>query len=69
MWPLVYVDVEHGASGVTGKGLAELLRKGAPSVESSTRGNRLLINPEFLLEGDEVIITDKIREIFARKSP
>jgi D-glucosaminate-6-phosphate ammonia-lyase len=68
MWPLVFVDVEPKTSGVTGKGLAELLREGDPSVESSTRGNRLLINPEFLLEGDEVVITDRIREILTRIS-
>jgi hypothetical protein len=37
-------------------------------VESSTRGNRLLINPEFLLESDEVVITDRIKEILTRIS-
>jgi len=69
MWPLVFVDVEPKTSGVTGKGLADLLREGDPSVESSTRGNRLLINPEFLLESDEVVITDRIKEILTRISP
>ena len=69
MWPLVYVDVEPEVSGVTVKGLSKLLRDGDPSVESSARGNRLLINPEFLLEGDEVLITDRIKGILAGISP
>jgi hypothetical protein len=69
MWPLVFVDVYPKTSGVTGKGLAELLREGDPSVESGARGNRLLINPEFLLESDEVVITDRIKEILTRISP
>jgi len=69
MWPLVFVDVEPETSGVTGKGLAELLREGDPSVESGARGNKLLINPEFLLESDEVVITDRIKEILTRISP
>jgi D-glucosaminate-6-phosphate ammonia-lyase len=69
MWPLLYVEVDPEASGVTGKGLSDLLREGDPSVESRAKGNTLLINPEFLLEGDEAIITDRIREILTRKAP
>jgi L-seryl-tRNA(Ser) seleniumtransferase len=69
MWPLLYVDVDPEASSVTGKGLSDILREGDPSVESRVRDNTLLINPEFLLEGDEVIIVDKIKEILTRKAP
>ena len=64
MWPLVYVEVERGAS-VSARGLSGLLREGDPSVESGVRGDRLLINPEFLLEGDEVLIAERIREVLA----
>jgi hypothetical protein len=69
MWPLLYVEVDSEAHGVTGKGLSDLLREGDPSVESRARGNTLLINPEFLLDGDEVIIADRIKEILSRKVP
>lgn len=68
MWPLLYVDVDPEAHGVTGKGLSDLLREGDPSVESRARGNRLLINPEFLLEGDEAIIADRIKQILTKKA-
>lgn len=69
MWPLFYVDVDPEASSMTGKGLSDLLREGDPSVESRARGNTLLINPEFLLEGDEAIIVDRIKEILTSKAP
>ena len=65
MWPMLYVDVD-AASGVPGKSLPDLLREGDPSVESRARGKTLLINPEFLLGGDEAIIVDRIKKILTK---
>lgn len=63
MWPLCYVEVDDEALGMTVKDLSKMLRDGDPSIEAGTRGKRLIINPEFLLKGDESIITDRIKEI------
>ncbi len=69
MWPLCYVEVDEEAHEMTARDLSNMLRDGDPSIEAGARGNRLIINPEFLLEGDESIITDRIREILSRKAP
>jgi len=66
MWPLCYVEVDEEALEMTARDLSNKLRDGDPSIEAGARGNRLIINPEFLLEGDESIITDRIREILSR---
>jgi len=65
MWPLCYVDVDEEALGMTARDLSRMLRDGDPSIEAGARGSRLVINPEFLLEGDESIVTDRIRGILS----
>ncbi|MCW4035901.1 MAG: hypothetical protein NWE75_01790, partial [Candidatus Bathyarchaeota archaeon] len=69
MWPLCYVEVDEEAHGMTARDLSKMLRDGDPSIEAGARGNRLIINPEFLLEGDESLITDRIREVLSSKAP
>ena len=69
MWPLCYVDVDEEALGMTARDLSRMLRDGDPSIEAGARGNRLVINPEFLLEGDESIITDRIKGIMSKGAP
>jgi D-glucosaminate-6-phosphate ammonia-lyase len=69
MWPLCYVEVDDEAIGMNARDLSKMLRDGDPSIEAGARGNRLIINPEFLLEGDESIITDRIKGIFSNSTP
>jgi L-seryl-tRNA(Ser) seleniumtransferase len=68
MWPLCYVDVDEEALGMTARDLSRMLRDGDPSIEARARGSRLVINPEFLLEGDESIVTDRIRGILSNSA-
>jgi L-seryl-tRNA(Ser) seleniumtransferase len=62
-YPLVYVEIDEETADIGSVELSNMLRDGDPSVEARTSGNRLIINPEFLLEGDEAIITERITEI------
>jgi hypothetical protein len=39
------------------------LREGDPSIDASIGNKRLLLNPKFLLEGDEALITRRIMGI------
>ena len=66
IWPLCYVEVDEDALEITARDLSRMLRDGDPSIEAGARGNRLIINPEFLLEGDESIITDRIKGILSK---
>jgi hypothetical protein len=50
---------------MTARDLSRMLRDGDPSIEAGARGSRLVINPEFLLECDESIVTDRIKGILS----
>jgi len=72
--PLCYLSLDEGAAGMTGRELSDRLRAGDPSIVApyepsyllmSPRG-KLTINPEFMLEGDEQIVTRRIREILKK---
>ena len=65
-WPLCYVEIDKEAFGMTEEELSNKLRAGDPSIEARARGGRLMINTQFLLEGDESIIAQRIREILTR---
>jgi L-seryl-tRNA(Ser) seleniumtransferase len=66
-WPVCYVEIDEKAYRITGTDLSNKLRQGDPSIEARYRAadRRLVVNPEFLLEGDEAIVTDRIKEILA----
>jgi len=51
------------ALGLTAKEVAEKLREGDPVVWLNQVGNRLVVNPFGLLDGDEEIVVNRIREI------
>jgi L-seryl-tRNA(Ser) seleniumtransferase len=63
MWPMCCVEFDEEAFGLTARDLSGRLRDGDPSIEARGRGGRLMINTEFLLEGDKSIIVQRIKEI------
>jgi D-glucosaminate-6-phosphate ammonia-lyase len=69
MYPICYVKMDSEKIEMTIKDISNMLRNGDPSIEASVQDNKLLINPEFLLEGDESIITQRIMEILSRGEP
>lgn len=66
MWPLCCVEFNEEAFKLTANELSGRLRDGDPSIEARGRDSRLVINTEFLLEGDESIIVKRIKEILTR---
>lgn len=74
--PLVTVEIDEKAFGITGKELSARLRMGNPSIEApyepyylleSCKG-KLVINPQCMLEGDEVIVVQRIKDILTSKT-
>jgi hypothetical protein len=74
--PLVTVKVNEKALGITGKELSTRLRMGNPSIEApyepyylleSCKG-KVVINPQCMLEGDEIIVVQRIKEILTGKT-
>ena len=72
--PLCYLKIDEEALGMTGRELSDELRAGDPSIVAPYEpayiimdySGKLTINPEFMLEGDEQLITRRIREILTR---
>ena len=66
-WPICHVEIDDKVYEITGTELSNKLRQGDPSIEARYRAadRRLIVNPEFLLEGDEEIVTNRIKEILA----
>jgi L-seryl-tRNA(Ser) seleniumtransferase len=66
-WPICTLVIDEEAYNMTGSDLSEKLRNGDPSIEASYRvaDKQLIINPKFLLEGDEVLITERIKKILS----
>jgi len=76
MVPIVVVKIDEEAFGMTGRELSNKLREGNPSIEApyepeylleSCKG-KLVINPQFMLEGDESIVVQRMREILTGKT-
>jgi len=71
MAPLCYLMIDEEALGMTGRELANKLREGDPSIEAPYEPNyltedyhgKLTINPEYMLEGDEKIVVQRIKEL------
>jgi L-seryl-tRNA(Ser) seleniumtransferase len=63
MWPLCYIEFDEEVFGLSAREISGRLRDGDPSIEATGRDRRIVINPEFLLEGDESIIVKRIKEI------
>ncbi len=68
MVPLCYVKIDENVFGMTGEELFHKLREGDPSIETRYRASsgRLMINPEFMLDDEEYIVTERIREILTQ---
>ena len=71
MAPLCYLMIDEEALGMTGRELANKLREGDPSIEAPYEPKyliedyhgKLTINPEYMLEGDEKIVVQRIKEL------
>jgi L-seryl-tRNA(Ser) seleniumtransferase len=63
MWPLCYIEFDEEVFGLSAREISGRLRDGDPSIEATGPDRRIVINPEFLLEGDESIIVKRIKEI------
>lgn len=76
MVPIVAFKIDEEALGITGKELSKMLKDGDPSIEAPYEPyyiiedykDKLIINPEFLLEGDETIIIQRIKELLTGKT-
>jgi D-glucosaminate-6-phosphate ammonia-lyase len=66
MVPLCYVEIDEEAFGKTEVDLRKKLREGNPSIETRIYAGRLTINPEFILEGDESTVIQRIGEILTQ---
>jgi len=62
-WPRAQITLGEEALGLTAKEVAEKLREGDPVVWVNQVGNKLVVNPFGLLDGDEEIVVNRIREI------
>ena len=77
MVPLCYLKVDEKAIGMSGRELSEKLREGDPSIEAPYEPafliedfkDKITINPEFMLEGDEQIVVDRVRQILRKAKP
>ena len=71
MVPLCYIQLDERTIGVDGRELSKKLREGNPSIEAPYEAeyiledytDKLTLNPEYLLEGDEFIVIDRIKKI------
>lgn len=71
MVPIVTVKINEEAFGMTGGELSDKLREGNPSIEAlyepyyliESYEGKLVINPQFMLEGDESIVVQRMMEI------
>ena len=69
--PLCYLKIDKEAFGMTGRDLVNKLRGGDPSIETLYEAAFLLedykgkitINPQVMLEGDEILVVQKIKEL------
>lgn len=71
MVPLSVIKLDERVTGITGKKLMEKLRDGDPSIETlyepgfllKNPREKLVINPEFLLEGEKETVLKEIKKI------
>jgi len=73
MAPLCYVTIDEEVFGMTGRELSKRLRDGTPSIEAPYEAGylghhprKLTLNPEFMLDGEESLVVQRIREILTR---
>jgi len=67
-WPRAQIALDEEALGLTAKEVAERLREGDPVVWLNQVGNKIIVNPFGLLDGDEGIVVNKIRETLSARS-
>ncbi len=71
MTPFAYLELDEARTGVTLSWLHAELKRGDPAIETLLEPsflipdyrNRITINPEYLLEGDDDLIIKRVREI------
>jgi Selenocysteine synthase [seryl-tRNASer selenium transferase] len=71
MVPLCCLKIDEEVLGITGKKLVDMLREGDPSIEVPYEPSFLLedyrgkitVNPEYMLEGDEKIVVQRIKDL------
>ena len=74
MVPLCYLKLDEDVCGISGRDLVKKLREGDPSIELIYEPAFLLedfkdkvtINPEFMLDGDELIVIENIKKLLNR---
>jgi L-seryl-tRNA(Ser) seleniumtransferase len=75
MAPLCYLELDEEAAGMSGRELVKRLRDGDPSIETLYEPRFLLekyegkvtINPQYMLEGDDNMVVNRIKEILSKK--
>ena len=73
MVPLCYVKIDEKAFGMDGKELSAKLKEGNPRIEAPYEPDYLLeeyrgkltLNPQYLLEGDEYIVIERVKKILS----
>jgi L-seryl-tRNA(Ser) seleniumtransferase len=65
-WPRAQITLNERALGLTAKKIADKLREGDPIVWLNQVDNKLIVNPFGLLDGDEEIIVERIKEIILK---
>jgi L-seryl-tRNA(Ser) seleniumtransferase len=73
--PICYLNLDEAKVGMSGKELVKILREGDPSIETLYEPRFLLekyegkvtINPQYLLEDEEDVIIDRIKQVLMKK--
>lgn len=75
MSPLSYIKIDEEAVGITLKEVHRKLKEGDPSIEALCEPaflirdyhEKITFNPEYLLEGDDELIIDRVKKILTTK--
>jgi len=67
-WPRAQITLNEVALGFSAKKVAEKLREGDPIVWLNQVDDKLIVNPFGLLDGDEEIIVERIKEIILKST-
>jgi L-seryl-tRNA(Ser) seleniumtransferase len=69
--PLCYLEVDDKKTGISGRDISDELRNGNPRIMApyepsfllESCKNKLIVNPEYMIDGDEKIVIRRLKEI------
>jgi L-seryl-tRNA(Ser) seleniumtransferase len=61
--PRAYIAIDPAKAGIKVSDVVRLLREGEPSIAVADRRSGIYLNPQTLLEGEEIIVTRRLAEV------